>query len=78
MLAMTLWDAETANDPSLLAIAHTIAGAIVLDDDGRVRATAGALPPHCPRPTHLTTGCCPAVSQASLTPSTTLILLSGT
>ena len=25
MLAMTLWDAATANDPSLLAIAHAIA-----------------------------------------------------
>jgi hypothetical protein len=25
MLAMALWDAATANDPSLLAIAHAIA-----------------------------------------------------
>jgi hypothetical protein len=29
LLTMTLWDVQTANDPSLLAIAHAIAGLIL-------------------------------------------------
>jgi len=36
LLAMTLWDAATANDPSLLAIAHAIAS--VFFESRRARA----------------------------------------